>query len=25
VFELEQYPFKGRIPTMDADFLEGKI
>ena len=25
VFELEQYPFKGRIPTLDADFLEGKM
>ena len=25
VFELEQYPFKGRIPSMDADFLDGKI
>jgi NAD(P)-dependent dehydrogenase (short-subunit alcohol dehydrogenase family) len=25
VFELEQYPFKGRIPSLDADFLDGKI
>jgi NAD(P)-dependent dehydrogenase (short-subunit alcohol dehydrogenase family) len=24
VFELEQYPFKGRIPSLDGDFLEGK-
>ena len=22
VFELEQYPFAGRIPTLDGDFLE---
>lgn len=24
VFELEQYPFAGRIPKLDRDFLEGK-
>ena len=23
VFELEQYPFAGRIPSLDADFIEG--